>query len=235
MVVSPEAQGKGIGRKLGEALLNYARSHGVRRIFLEGNTRLESSIALYRKLGFKDIPLKGNAYERCDILMELRLENESSTIRPIEQNDQEPLARLIRSVFVEYGAPLVNTVYDDPRTCHIWESLHGKNAGYWVIDEDGEVMGGCGFYPTEGLPEGYAELIKLYLSPVVRGKGYGSKLFSMVINEARKSGYTHLYIESFPEFADAVKMYARYGFVELPSRLGHSGHTATTIHMKLKL
>ena len=163
MAVSPEAQGKGIGRKLGEALLNYARSHGVRRIFLEGNTRLESSIALYRKLGFKDIPLKGNAYERCDILMELRLENESSTIRPIEQNDQEPLARLIRSVFVEYGAPLVNTVYDDPRTCHIWESLHGKNAGYWVIDEDGEVMGGCGFYPTEGLPEGYAELIKLYL------------------------------------------------------------------------
>ena len=235
MAVSPEAQGKGIGRKLGEALLDYARSHGMKRIFLEGNTRLEASIALYRKLGFKEIPLKGNAYERCDILMELRLENKTPNIRPIEQKDQEPIARLIRSVFVEYGAPLVNTVYDDPRTWHIWESLHGKNAGYWVIDEDGEVMGGCGFYPTEGLPEGYAELIKLYLSPVVRGKGYGSKLFSMVINEARKSGYTHLYIESFPEFADAVKMYARYGFVELPSRLGHSGHTATTIHMKLKL
>ena len=33
--------------------------------------RLEPSIALYRKLGFKEIPLKNNAYERCDILMEL--------------------------------------------------------------------------------------------------------------------------------------------------------------------
>ena len=32
-------------------------------------------------------------------------------IRPIEIRDQEPLARLIRSVFEEYGAPLVNTVY----------------------------------------------------------------------------------------------------------------------------
>mgnify|MGYP007070062133 CR=1 FL=1 len=41
-------------------------------------------------------------------------------IRLIEQKDQEPLARLIRSVFEEYGAPLVNTVYDDPRTWHIW-------------------------------------------------------------------------------------------------------------------
>lgn len=35
----------------------------------EGNTRLEASIALYRKLGFHEIPLQGNAYERCDILM----------------------------------------------------------------------------------------------------------------------------------------------------------------------
>ena len=33
--------------------------------------------------------------------------------RPIEKKDQEPIARLIRSVFEEYGAPLVNTVYDD--------------------------------------------------------------------------------------------------------------------------
>ncbi|MBR1389522.1 MAG: GNAT family N-acetyltransferase [Prevotella sp.] len=73
MAVSPDAQGKGIGRKLGEALLDYARSHGVRRIFLEGNTRLKASIALYRKLGFEEIPLEGNAYERCDILMEIIL------------------------------------------------------------------------------------------------------------------------------------------------------------------
>lgn len=73
MAVAPEAQGKGVGRKLGEALLDYAKSHCVRRIFLEGNTRLEASIALYRKLGFKEIPLKDNAYERCDILMELKL------------------------------------------------------------------------------------------------------------------------------------------------------------------
>ena len=72
MAVSPDAQGKGIGRQLGEALLAYARSHGVKRIFLEGNTHLEASIALYRRLGFKEIPLIDNAYERCDILMEIR-------------------------------------------------------------------------------------------------------------------------------------------------------------------
>ena len=167
--------------------------------------------------------------------MELNLDVAKTTFRPIEMADQQPLARLIRSVFEEYGAPLVNTVYDDPRTWHICETMEKERAGYWVIDVEGEVMGGCGYYPTEGLPEGYAELVKFYLSPLARGKGYGSRLFRLVIAEARKAGYKHLYIESFPEFADAVKMYARHGFAELPSRLGNSGHLATTIHMKLDL
>ncbi len=157
------------------------------------------------------------------------------TIRPIELADQQSLARLILSVFEEYGAPLVNTVYDDTRTWHVYETMEKEKAGYWVIDCDGEVMGGCGYYPTDGLPEGYVELVKFYLSPLIRGKGYGSRLFRHVIDEARKAGYKHLYIESFPEFADAVRMYARHGFTELSSRLGHSGHTATTIHMKLDL
>lgn len=73
MAVTPKAQGRGIGRMLGESLVDYARKHGVRRIYLEGNTRLEASIALYRRLGFREIPLQGNAYERCDILMQLDL------------------------------------------------------------------------------------------------------------------------------------------------------------------
>ena len=40
--------------------------------YLEGNTRLKASIAIYRSLGFVEIPLRGNAYERCDILMEYK-------------------------------------------------------------------------------------------------------------------------------------------------------------------
>ena len=156
-------------------------------------------------------------------------------IRPIKHRDQEAMAILIRSVFEEFGAPLVNTVYDDSRTWHIYDSLQGVNAGYWVIEDNDEILGGCGFFPTDGLPEGYAELVKFYLLPKARGKGYGSKIFSHVISETRKAGYTHLYIESFPEFSAAVNMYSRHGFKELPTRLGNSGHTATTIHMDLSL
>ena len=68
-------------------------------------------------------------------------------IRHIEEKDQQQLAHVIRSVFEEYGAPLVNTVYDDPRTEHIFDAMAGKNAGYLVVADDGGVQGGCGYYP----------------------------------------------------------------------------------------
>lgn len=74
MAVSPNVQGRHIGYRLGQALLDYARKIGVRRIYLEGNTRLTASIRLYRKLGFKEIPLEGSSYDRCDIIMELDLQ-----------------------------------------------------------------------------------------------------------------------------------------------------------------
>ena len=73
MAVSPKYQGHHIGHSLGSALLEYAKALGAKRIFIEGNTRLETSIHLYRKLGFKEIPLQGESYDRCNIMMEIYL------------------------------------------------------------------------------------------------------------------------------------------------------------------
>jgi len=157
------------------------------------------------------------------------------TIRNIQQSDNKALARLIKSVFEEYGAPLVNTVYDDPRTLTMFETFRSPKSEYYVVEDEGEVLGGCGYFPTEGLPLGYAELVKFYFSPKLRGKGIGRKLIQKVIKSAKAAGYHYLYIESFPEFSHAVSMYEKNGFKHLPSRLGNSGHTATTIHMLKKL
>lgn len=69
MAVTPSAQGLGIGRKLGEVLLTYAKCKGIKQVFLEGNTKMVASISLYRKLGFVEVPKQRAAYERCDIMM----------------------------------------------------------------------------------------------------------------------------------------------------------------------
>jgi N-acetylglutamate synthase-like GNAT family acetyltransferase len=69
MAVSPSAQGHGIGTLLGLRLFEQARSLGVKSIYLEANTRLEASVKLYRKLGFKDVKLESPVCERCDLIM----------------------------------------------------------------------------------------------------------------------------------------------------------------------
>ncbi|MBS9464206.1 GNAT family N-acetyltransferase [Flagellimonas sp. 389] len=73
MGVSPEAQGKGIGKLLAQHIIEKAKALGAKKIFLESNRVLQPAIHLYRKLGFVEIKGAVSPYERSDIQMELVL------------------------------------------------------------------------------------------------------------------------------------------------------------------
>ena len=73
MAVAPVAQGRGVGRLLGEAAIARARSLGAPHVELLSNTRLEPAIALYRSLGFVEVPLPRTDYRRANIKMVLEL------------------------------------------------------------------------------------------------------------------------------------------------------------------
>lgn len=75
MAVSPKAQGKNIGWLLGQAVINTAKELGASKIFLESNTILKPAINLYQKLGFRKIAGHPTPYKRCNIQMELNLNN----------------------------------------------------------------------------------------------------------------------------------------------------------------
>ena len=74
LAVSSDTRRLGIGLNLCRTALNYASSQGAKTIFLESNTRLKSAIALYRKLGFKELKEYHPAYERGDIQMEFKID-----------------------------------------------------------------------------------------------------------------------------------------------------------------
>lgn len=73
MAVSPKAQGKNIGFLLGTAVINIAKELGASNIYLESNTILKPAIQLYQKLGFQKIVGHTTPYKRCNIQMELIL------------------------------------------------------------------------------------------------------------------------------------------------------------------
>ncbi|MGW9686714.1 GNAT family N-acetyltransferase [Flagellimonas sp. 2504JD1-5] len=73
MGVSPKAQGKGIGKLLGNHIIKQAKSLGATKLYLESNRVLGPALNLYRKLGFREMIGTSSPYERSDIQMELDL------------------------------------------------------------------------------------------------------------------------------------------------------------------
>lgn len=56
MYVEPAGRGLGLGRALGEAAVEQARRLGYRRLLLDSRASLDAACALYRRLGFVEVP-----------------------------------------------------------------------------------------------------------------------------------------------------------------------------------
>lgn len=151
--------------------------------------------------------------------------------RQIEESDNREIAALIREVFREFKIDRPGTVYYDPTTDNLFELFRHPKSVYWIAESNGQILGGCGIYPTPDLPEGCAELVKFYLSAAARGMGTGRRLMYMCIDSAKKMGFGSLYLESLPELGKAVGIYEKAGFRFLPHALGNSGHFGCTIWM----
>jgi putative acetyltransferase len=67
----PESRGLGIGKKLTEDCLEYAKSKGYKHCYLDTLSSMKSAVALYKKLGFQfmDKPLPGTIHNSCDVWM----------------------------------------------------------------------------------------------------------------------------------------------------------------------
>lgn len=153
------------------------------------------------------------------------------TIRPIQFNDNRAIAGIIRSSLAEFGANKPGTVFYDESTDHLFELFQHKGSGYLIAEREGIVLGGAGIFPSNGLPDGTCELVKMYLSPEARGFGLGRKLIDQSLKMARSLGYSRVYLETMPELKQAVKVYEKFGFGYLPGPMGNTGHFGCDVWM----
>jgi putative acetyltransferase len=151
--------------------------------------------------------------------------------RKIEKKDNKAIAFVIRTVLEEYGVDQPGTVYTDPTTDLLYELFQEKNSFYLITETDNTIIGGCGLFPTKGLPNGCIELVKFYVNSSHRNKGIGSQLMKICLEKARELQFSSVYLESLPELDAAVNMYEANGFQHIPERLGESGHFACSIIM----
>ncbi|MEN9299553.1 MAG: hypothetical protein RLZZ429_1866 [Bacteroidota bacterium] len=157
---------------------------------------------------------------------------EGIIIRHIEPKDNAAMANVIRRSLEEFGANRPGTVYYDDSTDHLYELFQSEPLSeYFIAEKDGLLLGGAGIYPTDALPEGTCELVKMYLTPSARGLGLGRTMIAKCLEAAKNKGFTAVYLETMPELKKAVSVYEKFGFSYLDGPMGNSGHNGCDIWM----
>jgi putative acetyltransferase len=159
----------------------------------------------------------------------------SIRIRRIQPSDNSQLAVIVRDTLTEFGANVPGTVYFDPTTDALFELFQTPLSAYFIAEMDGKMVGGGGIYPTEDLPQGTCELVKMYLLPEARGLGLGRMLMERCLEIAKEIGFEQVYLETLPELKQALKVYSKLGFEFLSAPLGNSKHFGCGLWMLKRL
>ncbi len=77
------------------------------------------------------------------------------------------------------------------------------------------------------------ELKRFYVRPAFRGRQIGSRLLRQIIADAKEIGYAHMLLDTLPFLQNALRMYERCGFYEIPSY--NDNPIDTSVYMKLDL
>jgi putative acetyltransferase len=148
----------------------------------------------------------------------------SFKIREIQPEDNQGVASLIRKVLVEMGVPKVGTAYEDKSL----EDMHGtychSRMKYFVVEENGKLIGSAGIAPLTGADDDICELQKMYFLPEARARGIGAEMMKFCLDYAKSEGFKLCYLETLPYMENARKLYARSGFQSLEKPMGDTGH-----------
>ena len=153
------------------------------------------------------------------------------TIRKIEPKDNLKIASVIRNIFEELDAPKVGTAYADPHLNTLFEVYQAENEIYFIVEEDGVILGGCGIGNLIDAEFKICELQKMYLANEARGKGIAQELMQKCLEFAKEVGYDKCYIETLPFMKDAQKLYVKSGFTYIDGPMGSTGHNACDVFM----
>ena len=158
----------------------------------------------------------------------------SSTLklRRITETDNAAIAAVIRQVSAEYGltADKGYTVAD-PNLDELFQVYSQPGAAYWVVEQNGEIVGGGGVAPLGCSEPDICELQKMYFLSSARGQGLAKKLALMALDHAREQGFKQCYLETTAFLTEAIRLYEHLGFEHISEALGCTGHVDCEVQM----
>jgi GNAT superfamily N-acetyltransferase len=85
--------------------------------------------------------------------------------------------------------------------------------GFFVAYIDGTPIG-CG--AVRMIEPGVAEFKRMYVAPTARGQGVGRRIVETLEQESRRLGARRIVLETGPRQPEAIALYSRAGFTEIP-------------------
>lgn len=89
------------------------------------------------------------------------------------------------------------------------QMIEKEDARYYVAEEDGELLGGCGVL----LIVGEGNITNVVIKPEVRNRGIGTELLQYLIEEGYREGLNAFTLEVRVSNQAAIHVYEKVGFV----------------------
>ena len=153
------------------------------------------------------------------------------TIREIQPGDNIQIGKIIRSILEDLGVPKTGTAYADAALDDMHGYYNAPRAVYFVIEDNGKIMGGGGIAQLENYKGNICELQKMYFIEEARGKGLGRKMAERCLKKAREYGYEKCYLETMTYMKTAQELYKKLGFEYLDAPMGNTGHYSCPVWM----
>ena len=152
-------------------------------------------------------------------------------IREIKKEDNQQIAVVIREVFIADNFPKTGTAFADTQLDFMFEAYDKPKAAYFVVENNGKIIGGAGVSQLESTEENICELQKMYFLQEARGKGIGFQIILKCLEKATELDYSKCYLETLPEMLTAQHLYKKAGFEYLCAPMGNTGHTTCPVWM----
>ncbi|HJU33317.1 MAG TPA: GNAT family N-acetyltransferase [Hyphomicrobiaceae bacterium] len=130
----------------------------------------------------------------------------------------------------EYG---LDTTFEPYVAKPLAEFVLEGDGRLWVAEKDGSVVGSIAMVDAG---PGMGQLRWFLLAPEARGAGLGRRLLDAALGYARERGLAHVFLWSFTDLHDAIRLYERAGFRVTQTETGEVwGAQRTQVRMDLDL
>jgi putative acetyltransferase len=130
------------------------------------------------------------------------------TLRNFKKDDARNVRELIVSILTkEY--PYDRKAYADTDLDRIGEIYGGERECFFVIEEDGKIVGSAG---VKWETKDDALLRRLFVHPSHRKMGYGSQLLKTAVKFCKDNNYKKIFFRCTDRMIDAMRLCEKEGF-----------------------